>query len=114
MSPPRCSRSCAPCEAPITRKGNAPAEGPAMKLRPLLGSLIGLFLVAGCASNTRTVRVAVPPRMDLAAYPMVGLVTFTSNARGELDRLTTQRFMQAVQEAQPGTRVVELGSEQQV
>jgi hypothetical protein len=85
-----------------------------MNARVLVGSLIGLFLVAGCASNTRRVRVAIPPRVDLAAYQTVGLVTFTSNAKGELDRLTTQRFMQAVQEAQPGTRVVELGSEQQV
>jgi hypothetical protein len=85
-----------------------------MNARVLVGSLIGLFLVAGCASNTRRVRVAIPPRVDLAGYQTVGLVTFTSNAKGELDRLATQRFMQAVQDAQPGTRVVELGSEQQV
>jgi hypothetical protein len=85
-----------------------------MAMRAPLSGLIGLFLLAGCASNTRTIRVAVPPRVDLGGYPMVGLVTFTSNAKGELDRLTTQRFMQAVQHAQPGTRVVELGSEQVV
>jgi hypothetical protein len=45
---------------------------------------------------------------------MVGLVTFTSNDNGGLDRLSTQRFLRAVQSAQPGTRVVELGSEAQV
>jgi hypothetical protein len=45
---------------------------------------------------------------------MVGLVTFTSNAHGELDRLSTQKFLAAVQAAQPGTRVVELGNEAQV
>lgn len=72
--------------------------------------------VAGCSSGpkTRTVRVAIPPRVDLASYPMVGLVTFTSNENGGLDRLSTQRFLRAVQAAQPGTRVVELGSEAQV
>ena len=78
----------------------------------LLG--VGLFLLVGCGGGTRTVRVAVPPKVDLSPYPMVGLVTFTSNAKGELDRLGTQKFLQAVQEAQPNTRVVELGSEQQV
>lgn len=84
-----------------------------MNARTLLAGMIGVLLFTGCASSTRTVRVALPPRVDLAAYPMVGLVTFTSNAKGELDRLSTEKFMQAVQEAQPGTRIIELGSEQQ-
>jgi hypothetical protein len=85
-----------------------------MKTKAMLMGVIALLLATGCASSTRTVRVAVPPRVDLAAYPMVGLVTFSSNAKGELDRLSTDKFLQAVQAAQPGTRVVELGTEQQV
>jgi len=84
-----------------------------MNARVWLLGVVGLFLV-GCGGGTRTVRVAVPPRVDLAPYPMVGLVTFTSNAKGDLDRLGTQKFLQALQEAQPNTRVVELGSEQQI
>ena len=72
-----------------------------------------LLLVSGC-SSTRTIRVPVAPRVDLRAYPTVGLVTFSSNGHGDLDRLSTQRFLQTVQAAQPGTRVVELGSERQV
>ncbi len=83
-----------------------------MKMKALLLGVVTLLLATGC-SSTRTVRVAVPPRVDLAAYPMVGLVTFSSNSQGELDRMSTDKFLQAVQAAQPGTRVVELGSEQQ-
>jgi hypothetical protein len=72
-----------------------------------------VMLATGC-SNTRTVRVAVPPRVDLRNYQTVGLVGFSSNARNGLDRVATERFLRAVQAAQPGTRVVELGSEQDV
>ena len=85
-----------------------------MKIKALLLGVITLLLATGCASSTKTVRLAIPPRVDLAAYPMVGLVTFSSNSKGELDRLSTDKFLQAVQAAQPGTRVVELGTEQEV
>src|SRR5215207_10481896 len=85
-----------------------------MKTKSMFMGVMALVLAVGCSSGTRTVRVAVPPRVDLQAYPMVGLVTFSSNTKGELDRLSTDKFLQAVQAAQPGTRVVELGTEQQV
>src|SRR3954464_251941 len=90
------------------------SEDHSMSARPFVWGLIVLLLSAGCSSGTRTVCVTVPPRVDLHAYPMVGLVTFTSNGRGELDRLSTQKFLAALQAAQPGTRVVELGTEAQV
>jgi hypothetical protein len=84
-----------------------------MNVKSLL--LVAALVAAGTGcSNTRTVRVAVPPRMELRNYPTVGLVGFSSNARNGLDRVATERFLRAVQAAQPGTRVVELGSEQQV
>lgn len=85
-----------------------------MSPRVLMLSVVVLFLSVGCGGGTRTVRVAVPPRVDLRPYPMVGLVTFASNAKGDLDRLAAQKFLQALQDAQPGTSVIELGSEQQV
>jgi hypothetical protein len=75
--------------------------------------LIAPALFVGC-SSTKTIRVAVPPRVDLRTYPVVGLVTFSSNRDADLERLATQKFLESVQCAQPGTRVVELGSEQQV
>ena len=86
-----------------------------MNMKSLMIALAAVLLVAtGCSSGSHTVRVAVPPRVDLKQYPMVGLVSFSSNAKGQLDRVSTQRFIRAIQEAQPGTRVVELGTEQQV
>ena len=86
-----------------------------MKIKALLLGVITLLLATGCASSTKCVRVAIPPRVDLAAYPMVALVTFASNSKGgELDRLSTDKFLQSVQAAQPGTRVVELGTEHEV
>ena len=86
-----------------------------MNMKSLVAGLgVVLMLATGCSSGSHTVRVAVPPRVDLHAYPVVGLVSFSSNAKGQLDRVSTQRFMRAVQAAQPGTRVIELGSEQQV
>ena len=80
----------------------------------LLTLLITLAVATGCASSTRTVRVPVPPRVDLRAYPAVGLVTFNSTGDAGLDHLGTQKFLEAVLAAQPGARVVELGPEAQV
>src|SRR5688572_26973277 len=85
-----------------------------MKTKALLLGVITLLLATGCASKTKMVQVEIPPRVDLRAFPMVGLVTFSSNSKGELDRLSTDKFLQTVQAAQPGTRVVELGTEQEV
>lgn len=83
-----------------------------MKTKGVLLSLVAaVVLMAGCAT---TVQVPVPPRVDLAAYPTIGLVGFSSNANGDVERLSTQQFLQALQAAQPGTRVVELGREERV
>lgn len=68
-----------------------------------------LLLVSGCAQ-----KVLVPPRVDLDSYPTLGIVTFTSNARGNLEEHATRKFMQAVQTAQPGVRILELGGEERV
>lgn len=84
-----------------------------MNWKVLVLGLGVLALSAGCGNGTRTVRVAVPPRVDLQAST-VGLVGFSSNAMGEFGRISTERFLRALHEAQPGTRVVELGSEADV
>ena len=82
-------------------------------LRCIVVPVLPLLLVA--CSSMRTIQVALPPRVDLAAYPTVGLITFSSsNGDIDLGERCTQRFLAAVQEAQPGTRVVELGSEVEV
>src|SRR5262245_29891589 len=80
--------------------------------RVLLVLMAPLFLTS--CSSTKTICVAVPPKVDLKPYPTIGLVAFTSNGDRDLERLATQKFLHAVQSAQPGTRVVELGSESDV
>jgi hypothetical protein len=76
-----------------------------------LAAAAAVCLLSGCAS---TVQVPVPPRVDLTAYPTIGLVVFDSNAHSDVERLSTQEFLAAVQAAQPGTRIVELGREERV
>lgn len=57
---------------------------------------------AGCASH----RVLVPPRLDLAPYGGIGLVTFTvENAKGGLGDLATRRFEEYMLGAQKGFEV---------
>lgn len=86
--------------------------------RPLLVALVAVAVLAatGCAHSRRVAvhRVLVPPRMDLHGYQTVGLITFSSVARPDLAKLATQKLEQAIQAAQPGTPILELGDEQQV
>jgi hypothetical protein len=83
----------------------------------MIGLTLLAGLAAGCSSSTRTVRVAVPPRVDLHGYRSVGLVTFTASADGssaDVERMATDSFLREIQEAQPGIRVLELGREANV
>lgn len=63
-------------------------------------------LAAGCAS--RTIEVEIPPKMDLRSGT-IGLVAFSGMPAGKLGETTTQRFMAAIQSAQPRVRFIELG-----
>jgi hypothetical protein len=74
-------------------------------------SLLALALLAGCA---RTVLVPVPPRVDLRSLGTLGLVEFESNAGPALEARATRDFQARIHGAQPGTRLVELGSRQAV
>jgi hypothetical protein len=75
-------------------------------------AVLGLALLAGCAS--RTVLVRVPPQVDMAAYATTGIVEFTSNADPALGQHASRQFQESVQAAQPGTRFVELGTREEV
>lgn len=70
--------------------------------------MAGLALL-GCAS-----RVQVPPRVDLGDWPTIGILEFTAGSEAELANRATRRFVQMVQTAQPGTPILELGSELRV
>ncbi len=53
--------------------------------------------------------VTVPPAVDLASFGQLGLVTFAvENAKGDLDEMATQAFVQEITRAQR-TPVLELG-----
>ncbi|HEU5296092.1 MAG TPA: hypothetical protein VFU71_15030 [Burkholderiaceae bacterium] len=74
--------------------------------------LASLAVLWGCSSNT--VVVSVPPRMQLQNYGTLGLVQFDSNSHPGINEQTTREFESHVHSAQPGTRIVELGSREQV
>ncbi len=65
----------------------------------------------GCA---KTFTVTVPPRVDLKAFPTIGLIEFDAQPPGELGPDATQMFLGNLQAAQPGVRVLELGSRDKV
>lgn len=70
-------------------------------------ALLAATFGAGCGA--KTVRVAVPPRIDLLPLQTIGVVDFSSEAEAGLDQFATQRFMSVVQHHQPGVRFLELG-----
>ena len=72
-----------------------------------LGLSALLLTMAACAGQ----RVAVPPRIDLTEYQVVGLVKFSCNEEGGLDEYVTEQFLEYVLAGQPGVRVLELPSE---
>jgi hypothetical protein len=70
-----------------------------------------LVLLIGCS---HTEKVLLPPKMELKPYRNIGVVEFSTNAENNLRKYVTQNFIQNVQSAQPGTRILELGSEKAV
>jgi hypothetical protein len=72
-----------------------------------------LLLVQGCA-HTERVRIEVPPRVDLATWPTLGIVEFRGTDRPELGSLATTQFVEMLHAAQAGARILELGSEPSV
>ena len=65
---------------------------------------IGLLLL-GCGP-----KVMVPPKVDLARFVGIGLISFTSNSQGTLPIYVTQKFIETVTDAQPEAKIIELGS----
>src|SRR6266850_2015997 len=75
-----------------------------------LSALLVLLVVSACGGGRRS--VLVPPRLDLQPYGRLGLVTFTvENAKGSLHEFATERFAEDLLAAQPGTEVLELGTQ---
>jgi len=67
------------------------------------------ILIVGCGP-----RIMVPPAIDLTTYEPVGIINFTCNAEGKLDRYITQRFMEDMTKDQKLIKIIELGKEEDV
>ena len=65
----------------------------------------------GC---THTEKVQVPPRVELNTYRTIGVIEFSTNAEDTLKPYVTQNFIENIQSAQPGTRILELGNQDQL
>lgn len=78
-------------------------------MRKSVGFALMLWLATlwGCS---HTVVVQVPPRMELQSYGMLGIVEFASNSNPAINARTTREFQSHIHAAQPGTRIVELGT----
>ena len=74
-----------------------------------LVATLSLFL--GCS---HTEKVRVPPRVELKTYRTIGIIEFSTNAEDTLKPYVTQNFIQNIQSAQPGTRILELGDADQL
>ena len=70
-----------------------------------------LVLAASLATGCSSSKILIPPRVDLARYGTIGMIEFTSSAPGDLARQASREFLGAVQKAQPGTPVLELGDQ---
>ena len=64
------------------------------------------------ASCTRTVKVHQPPRLDLAQFGRIGLITFSDNAQPSVADFVTGQFQNQIHSAQAGIPIVELGGKE--
>lgn len=71
----------------------------------------GAFAVFCCA---HTATVAIPPVVELSNYAAIGLVEFVSQPPGQLGAEATRKFINNLHAAQPGIRILEIGSQENV
>jgi hypothetical protein len=72
---------------------------------------LSLSILFGCS---HTEKVLVSPRIDLKAYRTIGVIDFSITAESDLREYVTQHYIQAVLSAQPGVRLLELGTKEHV
>lgn len=77
---------------------------------------IAVFSALACAAllTACSSKVLVPPRIPLSQWSQIGIVDFESASEPELAALATRQFVEMLQDAQPGSRIVELGGERRV
>ncbi len=69
-------------------------------------------VAAGCGSGR--IRVMVPPRIDLKAHEVIGVIEFNCSSENELGPFATQRFIDVARQDQGMVRIVRLGTESEV
>ncbi|WP_020677130.1 hypothetical protein [Geopsychrobacter electrodiphilus] len=74
-------------------------------------ALLIILLLTACSHY---VTELVPPVIDLRNYKTVAVVDFPVSASFPAQAEVTRRFLAALQAAQPGVKILELGSAQQV
>jgi hypothetical protein len=77
-------------------------------------TIVLIFVSAMLIGCSHTQKVRVPPRVGLKDYHSIGVIEFSTNAEETLKPYVTQSFIQNIQSAQPGTRILELGDEAQL
>ena len=75
----------------------------------LAGTVLAL---TACAA--KMVTVTVPPRMELSTYPSIGVIEFVSPQSGTIGADATRKFIANIHSAQPGVRILELGSQAKI
>jgi len=76
--------------------------------------LVFMLPVAMLWACSHTVVVPVPPRMELQSFGTLGIVEFTSNSDAAINNQSTREFQAHIHAAQPGTRIVELGTREEM
>lgn len=71
-------------------------------------------LAVGCSKSPPREKVWFPPRVDLARWGTLGMIEFSASEDPGLGPLASREFLAALQSAQPGTPVLELGDERSV
>ncbi|MCA9752369.1 MAG: hypothetical protein KC591_09275, partial [Gemmatimonadetes bacterium] len=76
-----------------------------------IGAIALTLSLAACSSSRM---VQGPPRLDLRQYGRVGMLDVTTQPGNTLGTEANRAFVAAIQTAQPGVPVLELGNESQV
>jgi hypothetical protein len=82
--------------------------------RSAVTRLAGILIILALFGCAHTETVMIPPKMDLTAYRLIGVITFSSDAQDDLKHYATETFMSAAASAQPGVRLLELGPQERL
>jgi nucleotide-binding universal stress UspA family protein len=80
--------------------------------RALSCAALAALLALACAHPQP--KVLVPPRVNLSGFGTIGLIEFDSGPAHDAGALASREFLAAVQQAQPGVPVLELGDQGRV